>query len=63
MVTLKPPTGANLTLSGVTADDGVVLLNYMVKPKDPQGTWQVQSVATSGSVSGSATTSVATSNK
>jgi len=49
-----------VTLSGVTADDGLALLNYMVKPKDPQGTWQVQSVATSGSVSGTATTSVTT---
>jgi hypothetical protein len=60
IVTLKQPTGANVTLSGVTAANGVVLLNYIVKPKDPKGTWQVQSVATSGSVSGSATTTVET---
>ena len=58
IVTLKPPTGANVTLSGVTAANGVVVLNYMVKPKEPNGTWQVQSAVTSGSVSGGASTSV-----
>jgi len=51
------PNGTRQTLSAATSTSGVAKAKYTLGRKDPAGTYTIQAVATSGGLSGTATTS------
>jgi len=58
-VTINPPKGGAMSVSGTTGSNGIATVTYTLKKRAMSGTYQVQTTASSGASSASASTTFA----